>query len=144
MHCKARRPQLNCRWHPFQPCCSFYDARPDVAPPGNLASRVLLLTRVPASAAAGDGAASVSSGSGSSSAQEDERWQAGWASGGQLAGWVIRSSRGALYDHQISRLLGVLRDLSAPAAADDGASAADASGEDSRQPLALHVHKHSE
>lgn len=119
---------------------------------------MLLLTRVlPAAAggaegtpaAGGSGAApaddaSVSSGSSSSSsgsAQEEEHWQAGWASGDQLARWGIRSSRGALYDHHASRLLGVLSQLAAPSA-DEGGAAEAASVEGSRQPL--HIHKHSD
>lgn len=153
---KAVPLKLCCRLRP-QPCRSYHDARPAPAPPGSLASRVLLLTRVPRAAAGGDPTAAAagssdaahaddaSVGSGSSntsSPQEDERWQAGWASGGQLAGWGVRSCRGALYDQHVSRLLGVLGDLAAPSAA--AGDAADASTASSRQPLHVQLHKHSD
>lgn len=154
----------------------YHDAQlqQDAPPSSSLPGRVLLLSRVPAVAEAtgggdqapvpGDVADDVgscgSSGSSSSTGQQ-QRWQAAWASGEQLAAWGIRSSRLAMSDHYVSRLLGVLGDLAtrgdAGAAAEGGVDeelgAADSSAaDDSHQPLRaasghahpVHAHTHSD
>jgi hypothetical protein len=80
---------------------------------------VLLLSRSDSGAAAVTPAPAADNGAGSSSSSDGGEktsrhlYQAGWLSGGDLAGFNIRVSAAAVKDHYVSRLLGVLGGLAA-------------------------------